>query len=94
MIGLDCFFWNISFLLIRDFYFFVLRSLFGFFLNQRHLFVPVCFSYHCSKIGELYEMIDFSFKFFTYQLIYTFIYKYELSPMSWGSTHCILFSYL
>lgn len=27
-------------------------------------------------------MIDFRFKFFTYQLIYTLIYKYELSLVS------------
>lgn len=50
--------------------------------NQNHLFVPIHFSQHGSKIGDLYEMIDFRFKLFTYQFIYTFIYKFELSPIS------------
>lgn len=42
---------------------------------------------------ELYRMLDFRLKFFIYQLIYTFIYKYELSPMSWAllTAFCLLF---
>ena len=69
--------------LIRGFYFLCFNVQMLLF-NQKHLFVPIYFSYHGNKIGELYEMIDFRFKFFTYQFIYTFIYKFELSPISWS----------
>ena len=71
------------FFLTRGFYFLCFNVQMLLF-NQKHLFVPIHFSYHGSKIGELYEMMDLMFKFFTYQLIYTFIYKFELTPISWS----------
>lgn len=84
-IGLGFFFFSAAFpsFLIRGFYFLCFNVQMLLF-NQKHLFVPIYFSYHGNKIGELYEMIDFRFKFFTYQFIYMFIYKSELSPISWS----------